>query len=291
MRFTEQNYPLLRYLKWNGKLAQHPEWRRTAARLQDNKSMTELPFLNFQPQEFIACSREEKKTVFGIRQAISDNWQGLHAAFSQNIEIMSGNFLMALTKSYDSFLDPELFKEIVGEFNGTVITPTGEAICYSFEMASPYLGKNGELRYGIAGDAIKFSHDGNTLSFMAFGDYAYDADKASLVSREDLDAQGLFDFVLVYTLFKKYANIETVDAKSIRRPTADQPELKTTINGIRFLDASWYTTIIRSEGFGVRGHFRLQPCGPGRTEKKLVYINEYRKHGYVRRAKLLTEKH
>lgn len=58
-----------------------------------------------------------------------------------------------------------------------------------------------------------------------------------------------------------------------------------TKSPIEILDSSWFTTIIRTEGFGVTGHFRLQPYGPGRTMKKWVYINDYEKHGYVRRAK------
>jgi len=37
--------------------------------------------------------------------------------------------------------------------------------------------------------------------------------------------------------------------------------------------------------FGVRGHLRIQPCGVGRKNYKLVYISEYTKSGYHRKAK------
>jgi hypothetical protein len=62
-----------------------------------------------------------------------------------------------------------------------------------------------------------------------------------------------------------------------------------TDKSIRVLDSSWYTSLIRSEGFNVRGHFRLQPIGEGRKERKLIWINDFQKEGYVREAKKLKE--
>ena len=49
--------------------------------------------------------------------------------------------------------------------------------------------------------------------------------------------------------------------------------------------ADYYTTIIRSEGFGVKGHFRMQACGRNHREHRLVYIKPFEKKGYTRRAK------
>lgn len=290
MKLTEQNYPLLRYLKWSQDISRHPEMVRHRRDTVKNKIRTELPFLNLQQNEFYDSFDKEMSNAFKIRKMIFESWQELQPAYSSNIEIISKNFLLALERSYDAFLKPELFEEIAGEFNGTLILPGGEAICYRFEMAQPHWDEKGQLRYGVAGDAIRIDTDGNRLVLAVIDDKAYDAVKAKLIDRHSEDAEGIFDIVIVHALFKRYAEIRTVDAKSIKRPLADEPELKTTINGIRFLDASWYTTIVRKEGFGVRGHFRLQPCGPHRSDKKLIYIHEYQKNGYVRRAKLLKEK-
>lgn len=72
-----------------------------------------------------------------------------------------------------------------------------------------------------------------------------------------------------------------------------------TLNGITYknsnrrsitvLDSSWYTSIVRTEGFMVNGHLRMQPCGIGNTQRKLIYIDSFMKHGYVRKAKMLEE--
>lgn len=47
----------------------------------------------------------------------------------------------------------------------------------------------------------------------------------------------------------------------------------------------WNTTIIRKEGFKVSQHLRWQPHGPGRSKRKLIMIEEFQKHGYIRQAK------
>jgi len=51
------------------------------------------------------------------------------------------------------------------------------------------------------------------------------------------------------------------------------------------VDSSWNKVIIRTEGFSVSGHFRLQPCGKNRSKLKLVYVKPHQKSGYVRGAK------
>jgi len=53
--------------------------------------------------------------------------------------------------------------------------------------------------------------------------------------------------------------------------------------------SKWNIKSIRSEGFRVSGHFRLQPCGERRQDKKLIFIDEFEKNGYVRKAKSLEQ--
>jgi hypothetical protein len=59
-------------------------------------------------------------------------------------------------------------------------------------------------------------------------------------------------------------------------------------NDFVLVDSRWNNTIIRTEGFGVSGHFRLQRVGRNREERKLVYISEFVKNGYVRLSKKQT---
>lgn len=50
------------------------------------------------------------------------------------------------------------------------------------------------------------------------------------------------------------------------------------------VNSKWNTVTVRSDGFRVRGHFRLQPCGQGMKERKLILIDEFEKKGYVRNS-------
>jgi hypothetical protein len=51
---------------------------------------------------------------------------------------------------------------------------------------------------------------------------------------------------------------------------------------------TWYTTLVKSDSFKVRGHFRLQPFGSTKAQRKLIWINEFMKNGYTREAKKLS---
>ena len=52
---------------------------------------------------------------------------------------------------------------------------------------------------------------------------------------------------------------------------------------ITYVDSLWKQRI-SVDGFQVRGHFRMQPYGEGRTKRKLIWIEEFSKEGYNRRA-------
>jgi hypothetical protein len=49
-----------------------------------------------------------------------------------------------------------------------------------------------------------------------------------------------------------------------------------------FVNARWHKTVIRTEGFPVRGHYAIRKIGPGRTQTRLVFIQPYRKDSYKR---------
>lgn len=51
------------------------------------------------------------------------------------------------------------------------------------------------------------------------------------------------------------------------------------------VNSRWNTTVISKGEFGVRGHFRLQPYGPGRSEYAPIFIDPFVKTGITRKAK------
>ena len=60
----------------------------------------------------------------------------------------------------------------------------------------------------------------------------------------------------------------------------------TISNSSRFniihVNTNWNTMVVNVNSFGVRGHWRLQQCGVGRSQYKYVWVNPYEK-GLVRR--------
>lgn len=98
-------------------------------------------------------------------------------------------------------------------------------------------------------------------------------------------------FIISFCLFKKYCEIETkvIDPKVSRREkVAGKKYLNETNKRIKILDATWFTNIVVSGAFGVSGHLRWQRYGPGNTQKKLIWIDEFQKEGYIRKAKAIT---
>lgn len=54
---------------------------------------------------------------------------------------------------------------------------------------------------------------------------------------------------------------------------------------IEIIDSAWFTEIIRTEGFGVSGHFRLQAYGAGMQLRRLQWISAFEKYGYHKVAR------
>lgn len=96
--------------------------------------------------------------------------------------------------------------------------------------------------------------------------------------------------ILTMVLFMKYCDLQVKEIKGGRKDVhIGTKYLNETNHNIQILDSTWFTTIVKSDGFHVRGHFRFQPCGQGMKDRKLIWIADYDKDGYTRIAKILTQ--
>lgn len=99
----------------------------------------------------------------------------------------------------------------------------------------------------------------------------------------------LFNVQLLF--FKAFAQVE------IKHLLAGQKEHffecnyeNNTYTGITFLDSKWFTTLVKSDAFKVRGHFRLQPKKEnGQWTKELIWISDFQKEGYTAPARKLLQ--
>lgn len=109
-----------------------------------------------------------------------------------------------------------------------------------------------------------------------------------LISGDDDLAHKIVNEVHSILLLKRYADIEILEVNRRKKKVKKEGEkiLSEIKSKIQILDSNWFTTIIRSESFNVKGHFALRAYGKGRKKRKLVWINPYEKSGYTRKAKL-----
>lgn len=98
--------------------------------------------------------------------------------------------------------------------------------------------------------------------------------------------QGLI-FCATFLLFLRFAETEhvVVGPKQRRGYVGKEKYFNETPLDVKIIDSSWFTEITTSEGFEVEGHFKMQAYGPNWSQKRLIYINDFKKKGYTRRAK------
>ena len=97
--------------------------------------------------------------------------------------------------------------------------------------------------------------------------------------------------ILGLIAFKKYAQVEIVESKARTKIHAQGCKyLNETDLDIEYLDSKWFTSLVNSKGFKVGGHFRLQPKKKeGEWTKELIWINDFEKKGYNRKAGILND--
>lgn len=104
----------------------------------------------------------------------------------------------------------------------------------------------------------------------------------------DTVTQEVVKIILATELFINYAEVEKKEVQPSRQ-IWDGPTClynNKTKFPITIVDSAWFTHLVSSGAFKVRGHFRLQPCGHGLKDRKLIWINDFEKEGYTRKAKI-----
>ena len=97
--------------------------------------------------------------------------------------------------------------------------------------------------------------------------------------------QDYIDMVLDYLCLRQWAEIEISEIKTRQKRQIKGGKKEILIeDGISYFvfDSKWFTEICNNNEFIVSGHFRLQPYSDG--SKKLIWINEFKKKGYHRKA-------
>ncbi len=91
-----------------------------------------------------------------------------------------------------------------------------------------------------------------------------------------------------FTFFIENAEVETIHLN--KKSGINHFNVKysnDTNRNIKIFDSKWLRTIVMGDAFGVRGHFRFQPYGD--NKRKLIWIDDFVKNGYTRKAGILKD--
>lgn len=221
------------------------------------------------------------------------NWKFYHKDFNTNVNIISNTFVDAANKAMPKLMDlyGDIMKNDLSDFEirGTfVIGEFVNMISYSTKKGS----EDNEISF--------FVFDKKGVPLLFYNDSAkHEIHQNGWLSKalsegdtEEIIRQKIYKrlmMVIIVSMFKTYAEVETKiippnsKVKGIDCKYVNDTKLKLT-----YLDSKWFTNLVKSDGFNVRGHFRLQPKKKdGVWTKELIWINEFIKTGYTAPARIL----
>lgn len=107
------------------------------------------------------------------------------------------------------------------------------------------------------------------------------------IEKTNINIKQFFSSPYFFQLFKKYAEVETKIFNTITNPKLrNKKAINHTPFKITQYTSSYFTNLIKTNAFSVKGHWRLQPYGVGRKELKLIWIDDFIKNGYNRDASI-----
>jgi hypothetical protein len=224
-------------------------------------------------------------------------WQGAAIPkFSKNIQYVTKPFSDAIKLALVKHFDESLIKALHEvESCGTILYGAA-CLCY---WINPTKDKGFTQLYF----AFKHGDIGQPPMMIAFmymkldknykGTSAIYFPKSELQGRTEKETMQFHNKILIgYLMFIKYADVQIKELKP--KESINEINCKyanETNHKINILDSKWFTTLVKSDAFRVRGHFRLQPKKKdGEWTKEIIWIREFQKTGYAAPARKLKHR-
>lgn len=237
---------------------------------------------------------DSAKRNLGI--SIIEKWPNLLPFFKKSVRYMSESFYQAYEKGAAK-LSTVLDKEEIDEGGVLIYRPSSsETNTIFYKIQSKGVAENFDVDATIITFNKDTKRDRPGLAIVYQRRFGMKPNEAIFYTSNAGESNGLtplsvFADIFSLILFIKYCEIDT---KVIGAGKKDNhvgiKYVNESRSNIEVLDSTWFTTLIKSEAFAVRGHFRLQPHGAGMQQRKLIWISDYEKEGYTRKAKILTAK-
>lgn len=240
---------------------------------------------------------EEEKTRFG--KSLLRSWPLTKDMYGNKIVYISNTFIEAYYNNRHKLKD--VFDKEEMEEYGTFITQRGSFTHTNFYYLKTFW-RDGQWMADYS--LIQFSkHSQNEFKSLDIYISGVTNDE-KMVNEKTFIWKGHYDkgydhlhyfaFLVTFLCFIKYVQVETKEIKVGKKEKhVGVKYLNETRSDITILDSTWFTTLVRSEGFMVGekdgGFFRLQPCGPNNSQRKLIWVLPFQKEGYTRQAKILNQ--
>ena len=246
---------------------------------------------------------EDKKFFDAYGNFFVDYWKLSVNDFNEDINVISNTFYKATLKAEKSLMN--LWEDIAK--NDTCDFDVKG--CYVFEdfvyMISYKLKKGNDdneitlYMFDQQGIPLAMFIDSgkNSIHQIGWASSCFRDDILELKTGNDLQNKtqtwiyARIAIIVLFRMFKTYAKVETKiippnsKIKDINCKYVNDTKLKLT-----YLDSKWFTNLVKSDGFNVRGHFRLQPKKEnGKWTKELIWISEFQKSGYTAKARVSTQ--
>jgi hypothetical protein len=205
----------------------------------------------------------------------------------KKIFILQKPFIEAYETAGDKLFKSNLWRDIKTD-TMCLILPSGEATLLEIREGQPGKAGGGLVMCRVCGfqDNV-ITYFGILIMNIYIGGMTYSFNGWHSNNLKSVD-QHIVNCVLI-NLFIKYAEVDTKflpankKVEDITCKYVNETALPVTI-----LNSTWFTNLVKSDAFKVRGHFRLQPKKKnGDWTKELIWINEFQKDGYTRKAGIL----
>lgn len=202
---------------------------------------------------------------------------------------ISGCRIQFITKPFNDAINlalPKMTSDLYNELKNLSGVITNESVCYLYYVGDVnnfilYVFES-KLLTRIATLQMRNGKSSGEVSDKFINDLQRSGYKHSAGS---LLCSDLFKTLC----FIKFANIESKKLEPNQKVKYETGKIiNETSLPITILDSTWFTTLVKSDAFKVRGHFRLQPYGEGLKDRKLIWISDFEKTGYTAPARKLT---
>lgn len=237
---------------------------------------------------------------------MKENFYKFSKFYKQKVDYITQPFSEAIIKSMGSLIRDDVWNNM-GEEYGTILNMgfpfKGVSVMYYIrgEQNSPY---HTSMLYYFMKDVFLgmrmnapeknyfFTIMSNILPPQFSKNFGHLVQNKVLSKEEIINEVDnlLYTNTIAYINFIKYAQVETKELKAGQKlKEVDCKYINETKNNVRILNSTWFTNLVKSDAFKVRGHFRLQAFGEGMKDRKLIWINEFQKSGYTAPARKLSQ--